>query len=95
MPLSLAAVPGWFRHLGAGDRMLGMPRFDAPIRPMTVGNMRRNGVRGLYVTRQHCGRVSAIVSLAAGLGIDVPATERLASRRKTPVRPFSIASASD
>jgi hypothetical protein len=32
-----------------------MTRRDEPIRPMTLGNMRRNGVRGLDVTRQHCG----------------------------------------
>ena len=25
-----------------------------PPRPMTLGNMRRNGVRGLFVTCQHC-----------------------------------------
>ena len=27
-----------------------MPRSDEPIRPLTLGNMRRNGVRGLDVT---------------------------------------------
>jgi len=25
-------------------------RRDEPIKPMTLGNMRQNGVRGLYVT---------------------------------------------
>jgi len=32
-----------------------MTRSDEPIRPMTLGNMRRNGVRGLYVTCSACG----------------------------------------
>ncbi len=32
-----------------------MTRRDEPIRPMTLGNMRRNGVRGLDVTCLHCG----------------------------------------
>ena len=32
-----------------------MTRRDEPIQPMTLGNMRRNGVRGLDVTCQHCG----------------------------------------
>ena len=27
-----------------------MTRSDEPIRPMSLGNMRRNGVRGLFVT---------------------------------------------
>jgi hypothetical protein len=27
---------------------------DEPIRPMTLGGMRRHGVRGLFVTCQHC-----------------------------------------
>jgi hypothetical protein len=27
---------------------------DEPIKPMTLGNMRQNGVRGLDVTCQHC-----------------------------------------
>jgi hypothetical protein len=33
-----------------------MPRSDEPIEPMTLGNMRSLGVRGLFVTCQHCGR---------------------------------------
>jgi hypothetical protein len=37
-----------------------MPRSDEPIRPMTLGNMRRNGVRGLFVTRTACGRTSEV-----------------------------------
>jgi hypothetical protein len=32
-----------------------MPRSDEPIRPMTLGNMRQNGVRGLDVTCSTCG----------------------------------------
>ena len=32
-----------------------MARDDEPIRPMTLGNMRRNGVRGLDVTCSACG----------------------------------------
>jgi hypothetical protein len=32
-----------------------MPGSNEPIRPMTLGNMRQNGVRGLDVTCQHCG----------------------------------------
>ena len=30
-------------------------RPDEPIRPMALGNMGQNGVRGLDVTCQHCG----------------------------------------
>ncbi len=32
-----------------------MARDDTPIRPMTRGNMRQNGVRGLFVTCSACG----------------------------------------
>ena len=32
-----------------------MTKPDEPIRPMTLGNMRQNGVRGLFVTRSACG----------------------------------------
>jgi hypothetical protein len=32
-----------------------MPRRDEAIQPMTLGNMRQNGVRGLDVTCLHCG----------------------------------------
>jgi len=31
-----------------------MARDDAPTRPITVGNVRRHGVRGLFVTCQNC-----------------------------------------
>jgi hypothetical protein len=37
-----------------------MTRRDDPIRPMTLGNMCQNGVRGLYVTCQHCRHESAV-----------------------------------
>jgi hypothetical protein len=30
-------------------------RRDEPIKPMTLGNMRQNGVRGLFVTWSACG----------------------------------------
>jgi len=33
---------------------------DDPMRPMTLGNMRQNGVRGLYVTCQRCGHCSEV-----------------------------------
>jgi hypothetical protein len=36
-----------------------MAKDDEPIRPMTLGSMRRHGVRGL-VTRQHCGHERAV-----------------------------------
>jgi hypothetical protein len=32
-----------------------MARDNEPIRPMTLGNMRLNGVRGLFVTCGTCG----------------------------------------
>jgi hypothetical protein len=32
-----------------------MTRRDEPIRPMTLGNICQNGVRGLFVTCLHCG----------------------------------------
>jgi hypothetical protein len=32
-----------------------MTRSDEPIQPMTLGNMRQNGVRGLDVTCRACG----------------------------------------
>ena len=32
-----------------------MTRADEPIHSMTLGNMRQNGVRGLFVTCRHCG----------------------------------------
>src|SRR6266436_2844628 len=37
-----------------------MTRRDEPIQPMTLGNMRRNGVRGLDVTCLHCGYHTAV-----------------------------------
>ncbi len=37
-----------------------MSRPDEPIRPMTLGNMRQNGVRGLDVTCLHCGYHTAV-----------------------------------
>ncbi len=36
-----------------------MTRRDEPIRPMTLGNIRQNGVRGLFVTCLHCGHETA------------------------------------
>jgi hypothetical protein len=32
-----------------------MARDDAPISPMTLGNVRQNGVRGLCITCRACG----------------------------------------
>jgi hypothetical protein len=32
-----------------------MVRDDEPTRPTTLGGMRRQGVRGLFATRLHCG----------------------------------------
>ena len=37
-----------------------MARPDEPIHPMTLGTMRRQGVRGLFATCQHCGRETAV-----------------------------------
>ena len=37
-----------------------MTRADEPIQPMTLGNMRQNGVRGLDVTCLHCGYHTAV-----------------------------------
>jgi hypothetical protein len=53
--LSRAAAPSRFPHVAAGIKCSTMPRFDEPIRPMTLGNMRAHGVRGLYVTCTACG----------------------------------------
>jgi hypothetical protein len=33
---------------------------DEPSRPMTLGSMRRHGVRGLQATCQHCGHERAV-----------------------------------
>ena len=35
-------------------------RHDEPIEPMTLGNMRKNGVRGLIVTFLHCGHHTGV-----------------------------------
>jgi len=44
-----------------------MIRRDEPIQVMTLGNMRRNGVRGLYVTCSAImGRGETILSSGAG-----------------------------
>jgi hypothetical protein len=37
-----------------------MTRRDGPIQPMTLGNMRQNGARGLDVTCQACGYHTAV-----------------------------------
>jgi len=37
-----------------------MPRSDEPIRPMTLGNMRSLGVRGLFVICRHCGHKTEV-----------------------------------
>jgi hypothetical protein len=52
-PRSLDSVPCLFL---AGR----MARDDEPIRPMTLGSMRRHGVRGLFATCQHCGHERAV-----------------------------------
>jgi hypothetical protein len=36
-------------------------RFDYPIEPMTLGNMRENGVRSLAVVCTKCGTIGADV----------------------------------
>jgi hypothetical protein len=33
---------------------------NEPTHPMTLGTMRRQGVRGLFATCQHCGRETAV-----------------------------------
>jgi hypothetical protein len=38
----------------------GMAKDDEPIRPMILGNMRQNGVRGLFVTCSSCGYHSEV-----------------------------------
>ena len=37
-----------------------MAKDEEPIRPMTLGNMRRHGVRGLFATCGHCGHERAV-----------------------------------
>jgi hypothetical protein len=37
-----------------------MARDQEPIRPMTLGSMRKHGVRGLFVTCEHCGHERAV-----------------------------------
>jgi hypothetical protein len=50
-------MPG---HRVAAVTIAVMARDDEPIRPMTLGSMRRHGVRGLFVTCQHCGHERAL-----------------------------------
>jgi len=41
----------WPHHVALpADKVRGVARDDEPIRPMMLGNMRLNGVRGLFVT---------------------------------------------
>ena len=48
-------------RVAAGDTMLlAMPRSDEPIRTMTLGTMRRRGVRALFVTCLACGSKTAV-----------------------------------
>jgi hypothetical protein len=37
-----------------------MTRPDEPITPMTLGNMRHHGVRGLFATCRHCGHETEV-----------------------------------
>jgi hypothetical protein len=37
-----------------------MPRFDEPVYPMTLGNMRSLGVRRLFATCRYCGRETEV-----------------------------------
>jgi hypothetical protein len=39
---------------------LGAVWDDEPIRPMTLGSMRWHGIRGSFVTCQHCGHERAV-----------------------------------
>jgi hypothetical protein len=50
-----------------------MPRSEEPIQPMTLGNMRQNGVRGLYVTCRSCGYETAVNVDAFPDHVPVPA----------------------
>jgi hypothetical protein len=52
-PAPLDSVPYLFLALR-------MARDDTPIRSMTLGNMRQNGVRGLFVTCLTCGYHSEV-----------------------------------
>jgi hypothetical protein len=54
------AIQSRFRHVAVGDKVLDMPRLDEPIRPMTLANMRCNGVRTLDLTCGHCGLHTAV-----------------------------------
>ena len=45
---------------------------DEPIRPMTLGNMRQNGVRGLDATCLHCGHRTQVNMDAHPDDIPVP-----------------------
>jgi hypothetical protein len=37
-----------------------MTRPEEPTQPMTLGNMRQHGVRGLFATCRHCGHERAV-----------------------------------
>ena len=51
-------------EVGKGRRVgNAVARRNEPIQPMTLGNMRRNGVRGLFVTCTACGRSAAACRL--------------------------------
>jgi len=51
-------------EVGKGRRVgNAVARRKEPIQPMTLGNMRRNGVRGLFVTCTACGRSAAACRL--------------------------------
>jgi len=55
--LRQATARNRFRYAAAVVKCPAMSRYDGPIEPMTLGNMRQNGVRGLYVTCRHCGHI--------------------------------------
>jgi hypothetical protein len=50
-----AHMRGVMRNLGST-----MPRFDEPIEPMTLGNMRSLDGRRLFATCRHCGRETEV-----------------------------------
>jgi predicted RNA-binding Zn-ribbon protein involved in translation (DUF1610 family) len=49
-----------------------MPWRDEPIQPMTLGNMRQNGVRGLFVTCPNCGHQIVVNADAHPDDVPVP-----------------------
>jgi hypothetical protein len=51
-----------------------MTHRDEPICPMTLGNMRQNGVRGLFVT---CGLVTSTLLLTSMPGLTTSRYHRL------------------